>query len=99
METTLQANKGRYDGLGPLGASLLFHALLIAVLNSTSSFDFTVGNETRFDILWFAAADLASPSTRGVKELASAAAPPRATAGRFPRGSGRSRSVQPKCPG
>jgi hypothetical protein len=76
METTLQANKGRYDGLGPLGASLLFHALLIAVLNSTSSFDFTVGNETRFDILWFAAADLASPSTRGVKELASAAAPP-----------------------
>jgi hypothetical protein len=76
METTLQGNKGRYQAAGPLGASLLFHALLIAVLNGTSSFDFTVGNQTRFDILWLAAADLASPSAQTAKELASAATSP-----------------------
>jgi hypothetical protein len=51
-KTCSQSNNNFYERAWALCASLFFHALLVLVLSTTSSFDPTLGRSTRFDIFW-----------------------------------------------
>ena len=51
-KTCSQSNNNLHERAWALCASLFFHALLVLVLSTTSSFDPTLGRSTRFDIFW-----------------------------------------------
>ena len=51
-KTCTHSNNNLNERAWALCASLLFHALLVLVLSTTSSFDPTLGRSTRFDIFW-----------------------------------------------
>ena len=52
------SNRVRNETVWAAGASLSFHALLILVLSTTSSLDFTIGKEARLDIFWLSPSSL-----------------------------------------
>jgi len=82
--TWSHSTRERNDTWWAACASLFFHALLILTLASSPSLNFTIGRETRFDILWVSPSSLPSaspaesPQPNGPDEAA--AAPSRETA-------------------
>lgn len=63
----VQSNESRMERGGAFCASLLFHVLLLLVLGSTSNFAITLGERSRFDVIFWISP--ASPALQGEPEL------------------------------
>ena len=90
MGKTRSHNKRRYEAGWALFSSLSLHTLLVLVLGTTSSFDLTVGKETRFDIFWL------SPSSAPTSAAASVEAASQPSQNALQRQAVKSEEVQPE---